>query len=190
MITCGMLITMLLLSEFASFILVQHTQASPGFLANFSLKLYIMASGALAAASTPQLITAGAIAAITLAVVIHYDDSGVIVQFVKDTLEGHGFVGGVLKVIKKGYVQKIVNLAVKAFSVTEYRVPIESMSEEGEWEFQFSGTAYEGGVGGVVVPVDKVGLLAPYIGLASTIIVATIATAIYVKRVKRRKEKQ
>jgi hypothetical protein len=47
-----------------------------------------------------------------------------------------------------------------------------------------------GGVGGIVVPVDKFGLLAPYIGLASTILVATAATAIYVKRVKHRKEKQ
>jgi len=47
-----------------------------------------------------------------------------------------------------------------------------------------------GGVGGIVVPVDKFVLLAPYIGLASTILVATVATAIYVKRVKRRKEKQ
>jgi len=45
-------------------------------------------------------------------------------------------------------------------------------------------------VGGVWVPVDKFGLLAPYIGLASTILVATVATAIYVKRVKHRKEKQ
>jgi hypothetical protein len=45
-------------------------------------------------------------------------------------------------------------------------------------------------VGGVVVSVDKLGLLAPYIGLASTILVATVATAVYVKRVKRRKEKQ
>jgi len=45
-------------------------------------------------------------------------------------------------------------------------------------------------VGGIVVPVDKFGLLAPYIGLASTILVATVATAIYVKRVKPRKEKQ
>ena len=45
-------------------------------------------------------------------------------------------------------------------------------------------------VGGVWVPVDKFGLLAPYIGLASTILVATAATAIYVKRVKRRKKKQ
>lgn len=44
--------------------------------------------------------------------------------------------------------------------------------------------------GGVWVSVDKLGLLAPYIALTSTIIVATATTAIYVKRVKRRKEKQ
>jgi len=43
-------------------------------------------------------------------------------------------------------------------------------------------------VGGIWVPVDKFGLLAPYIGLASTIIVATAATAIYAKRVKRREK--
>jgi len=45
-------------------------------------------------------------------------------------------------------------------------------------------------VGGIVLPVDKLALLAPYIGLASTILVTTAATAIYVKRVKRRKKKQ
>jgi hypothetical protein len=45
-------------------------------------------------------------------------------------------------------------------------------------------------VGGVVVPVDKFGLLAPYIGLASTVLVATCATVIYVNHVKRRKENQ
>jgi hypothetical protein len=45
-------------------------------------------------------------------------------------------------------------------------------------------------VGGVLVSVDKLGLLAPYIGVASTILVATAATAIYVRRVKRRKEKR
>ena len=41
-------------------------------------------------------------------------------------------------------------------------------------------------VGGLQGPIDKFGLLAPYIGIASTIL---IATAIYVKRVKRRREK-
>jgi uncharacterized MnhB-related membrane protein len=45
-------------------------------------------------------------------------------------------------------------------------------------------------VGGFIIPVDKFALLAPYIGLTSTIIVAAVATVIYVKRVKRRKEKQ
>jgi len=57
--------------------------------------------------------------------------------------------------------------------------------------FQVSGVLYnyEEGVGGVFVPVDKFGLLAPYIGVASTILVATAATAIYAKRVKRRETK-
>jgi hypothetical protein len=42
-------------------------------------------------------------------------------------------------------------------------------------------------VGGIVIPLDKFGMLAPYIGLASTIAVATAAATIYVKR---RKKKQ
>jgi hypothetical protein len=45
-------------------------------------------------------------------------------------------------------------------------------------------------VGGFVIPVDKLGLLAPYIGLASTITVATAVVAVCIKRVRRRKEKQ
>ena len=45
-------------------------------------------------------------------------------------------------------------------------------------------------VGGIVVPIGKFGLLAPYIGLVSTVLVGTVATAICVKRVKHRKEKQ
>jgi len=52
------------------------------------------------------------------------------------------------------------------------------------------GIAAPGPVGGIVIPIDKLALLAPYIGFASTVLVATAATAIYVKRVKRRKEKQ
>jgi len=42
-------------------------------------------------------------------------------------------------------------------------------------------------VGGVIVPLDKLALLAPYIALASIILVATV---IYFKRVKHRKEEQ
>jgi len=45
-------------------------------------------------------------------------------------------------------------------------------------------------VGGIWLPVDKFGLLAPYIGLASTAMIGAVATAVYVKRVKQRKEKQ
>lgn len=43
-------------------------------------------------------------------------------------------------------------------------------------------------VGGIWIPVDKLGLLAPYIGLVSTIIVGMVATTIYAKRINRRKE--
>lgn len=45
-------------------------------------------------------------------------------------------------------------------------------------------------VGGIIISIDKFGLLAPHIALASAILAATVATAIYVKRVKRKKEKQ
>lgn len=45
-------------------------------------------------------------------------------------------------------------------------------------------------VGGEVILVDKPALLAPYIGLASALLVATTASAIYVKRVRRLKKKQ
>jgi len=47
-------------------------------------------------------------------------------------------------------------------------------------------------VGGFAVLIDKPkpDLSGPYIGLASSIIVATVATAIYVKRVRHRKKKQ
>jgi hypothetical protein len=45
-------------------------------------------------------------------------------------------------------------------------------------------------VGGIAIPIDKLVLLAPYIGLASTITVGAAASAFYVKRVKHRKEKQ
>jgi hypothetical protein len=48
-------------------------------------------------------------------------------------------------------------------------------------------------VGGNVVPIDKLALLAPYIGLGSMIVViavAAVAAAVTVQRVRRRKEKQ
>jgi len=41
-------------------------------------------------------------------------------------------------------------------------------------------------VGGTIISIDKLSLLAPYIGLASTILVATVVTVVYVKRIKKR----
>jgi hypothetical protein len=49
-------------------------------------------------------------------------------------------------------------------------------------------TALSGTVGGIIIPMNKIQLLTPYIVLASTILAATVASAVYVKRVKRRKE--
>lgn len=44
--------------------------------------------------------------------------------------------------------------------------------------------------GGIWVSPDKLRLLAPYLGLVATIVATTVSTAIYVKRVRRRKEKR
>ena len=74
-----------------------------------------------------------------------------------------------------------------------YKVRLFFSFTSGGIKFPLSGTFVRNGnasVGGIIVPVDKVDLLGPYIGLASTIVVATVATAIYAKRVKRRKEKR
>jgi len=43
-------------------------------------------------------------------------------------------------------------------------------------------------VGGIAIPVGKLALVAPYIGLASTLMVAMVATTVCVRRVKSRKE--
>jgi hypothetical protein len=61
------------------------------------------------------------------------------------------------------------------------------ITETANWKTQSSGPS---SVGGIVIPVDKFGLLAPYITLASTTIIAAVATAVCIKCVKRRKEKQ
>jgi hypothetical protein len=42
----------------------------------------------------------------------------------------------------------------------------------------------EAAVGGVLIPVDKLSLLAPYIGLATAIVIVTVATVVYTKRAK------
>lgn len=45
-------------------------------------------------------------------------------------------------------------------------------------------------IGGIAVSVDKFGLLAPYLGLVSAIVITMSGTAVYVKRCKREKSKQ
>jgi hypothetical protein len=47
-------------------------------------------------------------------------------------------------------------------------------------------TTEEAPVGGIWIPVNKLSLLAPYIGLASTIILAIAVTAVFVKYKKKR----
>jgi hypothetical protein len=59
-----------------------------------------------------------------------------------------------------------------------------SNTDDAEATFKVSG-----GVGGVQVPLNKFALAAPYMGIASTILVGTVATAAYIKRVKQRKTK-
>lgn len=54
----------------------------------------------------------------------------------------------------------------------------------------FTYTVASPSVGGIWLPIDKFALLAPYIGLALAVLAATVASAVYVKRVKRREEKQ
>jgi plastocyanin len=44
-----------------------------------------------------------------------------------------------------------------------------------------------GTVGGVLVPVDRLALLTPLVGLASLVVAATTVTAIYARRAKHRK---
>ncbi|NWG10632.1 hypothetical protein HXY33_02610 [Candidatus Bathyarchaeota archaeon] len=47
----------------------------------------------------------------------------------------------------------------------------------------------EPSVGGIIIPIDELGLLTPHIGLISTILVTTVATALYIKHAKHEKEK-
>jgi hypothetical protein len=74
----------------------------------------------------------------------------------------------------------------------DYAVTFIAISENTVWSRTGTVTVSGGyggrGVGGIEVPVDKFGLLAPYIGSAT--LIGAVATVVYVRRVKRRKEKQ
>jgi hypothetical protein len=70
-----------------------------------------------------------------------------------------------------------------------YRIIVEPKTGPIQYVYLTLHSPY-GSVGGSVVPVDKFVLLAPYIGLASTTMIGAVASAVYVRGVKRRKEKQ
>ena len=64
-----------------------------------------------------------------------------------------------------------------------------AINDWGVWLYEIHIDVHQYG-GGFFIPINKIELLAPYIGLVSAIAVATTATAICVKRVKRRREKR
>ncbi|MCJ7423767.1 hypothetical protein MUP01_05810 [Candidatus Bathyarchaeota archaeon] len=82
---------------------------------------------------------------------------------------------------------------------TEAAIPTLKMATSGEYAINETipsemvldvDSQTEKTVGGIIIPVDKFGLLAPYIGLASTTAIGAVATVVYVRRAKRREEKQ
>jgi len=113
----------------------------------------------------------------------------IVIQITKAILEATGVIDGYLQGWTP-WLRVAFKFVFSLASTVTYEFRVESMGDDGEWTFDFEAMPYESAVGGFVVPVDKFGLLAPYVGLASTILVATVATAIYVRHVKRREEKQ
>jgi glutamine amidotransferase-like uncharacterized protein len=70
-----------------------------------------------------------------------------------------------------------------------YTVTLNITDSQGFWNTTSKLITVNFPVGSIWIPVDKLALLAPYIVLASTIVVATVVVATYFKRIKRRKEK-
>jgi hypothetical protein len=71
-----------------------------------------------------------------------------------------------------------------------YDIMLEGIDENGTAYGGFGIQMKLGAVGGVWVSTDKVGLLIPYVGMSSAILGATIASAIHIKRFKRKKARQ
>jgi hypothetical protein len=86
------------------------------------------------------------------------------------------------------HMSTVINQIPPLGSTYEGPIPIPLKDEQGTIIGSMLATRHKvETVGGIVVPLDKLGLLAPFIGLASTVAVAAVATTIYVKR---KKEKQ
>ena len=102
------------------------------------------------------------------------------------------YVDGVLVARIETYMRGDWYVEIRGLLYTKHTVKVHASDTPpvGDNDVWYFGIPALSPVGGIAIPIDKLGLLAPYIGLASTIVVATVVTAIYAKRVKRRKEKQ
>lgn len=100
--------------------------------------------------------------------------------------------------IKKNRHVMVCALAFAILAVTETRVVTRSVWHPVTFQIQVSGTAnstdfpvVDNGTGDpcvIPLPTNKFVLLAPYIVLAATILVATVATPVHVRHVKRREK--
>jgi outer membrane protein assembly factor BamB len=131
-------------------------------------------------------------------------DTGSIMPLGKPAITGWGLPDTGYVYVGGGYSQKIFCLEITSGAkIFEYNtngdvLPSPAVADDRVF-FASSGAhlycSKPGGpggaaVGGFQVPVDKFGLLAPYIGLASTTMIGAVAMVAYIKRAKRRKEKQ
>jgi hypothetical protein len=96
-----------------------------------------------------------------------------------------------LTLLDIGYVQSdqngffIETVMIPSIPIGQYLLFVEDGEANVDWQILSVGD-----VGGIAIPIDKFGLLAPYIGLASTMMIGAVVTAIFARRAKRRKEKQ
>jgi hypothetical protein len=105
-----------------------------------------------------------------------FDLNGTITSYVWDFGDGTGGTGLIVY-----HTYQHVGTYTVTLSVTD------NYGNTGDAQATFEATK---SVGGVLVAVNKLSLLAPYIGLASTTMIGAVATVVHVRRVKRRKEKQ
>ena len=108
-----------------------------------------------------------------------------IIRITKVLVIGAGLITGT---ITANIFGTIITIAVAATSTTDYEISIPPSNGTGIVSINFTGKLVPAGVGGYTVPVDKLALLAPYIGLVSTILIATITTVIYIRRIKKREQ--
>lgn len=57
--------------------------------------------------------------------------------------------------------------------------------------FEVTGVIYnQESDGGIGVPVDKISLMTPYIGLTSTVLIVTVVMALTIRHIKRKNDKK